>query len=310
LRCLSTQGNNILDAPKANGYSAFRTLAGGLFTTGGTHLVFVLRTYLDASSADGIAVVGGYVSSIDQWDRLEPDWNRILEEEGVLEIKGFRHLHMKDLVAGQRGFEGWTEARRKSLLSRLGTLINVRTLLPIARGVSTRAYQEAEAVLGSVKARMDGTDTFKLRHGPLTFCLLQCLNNVAAWCVRNSIEGPQLAYFLEAGDPNKREVIEIMDGIGGDPRKVSVYRFAGWAFGNKRLVPLQAADWIAYETQLYGKRSVLPRYGDASLDKRHIRASMQKLMDHPSADVAYHGTRDALLAFAKLHLEDLESEGE
>src|SRR5688572_13226612 len=92
--------------------------------------------------------MAGYVSSKDQWERLIPDWNRILLEEGVREVRGKRRLHMKELVASRGGFEGWDESRKKQLLDRLVSLLRVRVQAGFARAVPLVEYQRTEAVLG------------------------------------------------------------------------------------------------------------------------------------------------------------------
>ena len=65
-------------------------------------------------------VVGACFAPIEQWERLAPDWNRILKDEGVAERNGYRALHMKDLGAGRKAYEGWTPDQRANLLGRLG----------------------------------------------------------------------------------------------------------------------------------------------------------------------------------------------
>jgi hypothetical protein len=79
------------------------------------------EAHLDASGThDGskVVVVGGCVSTKDQWERLIPDWNRILSEAGVGPVNGVRRLHMKELTAGTGGFDGWKEPQRRQLLTR------------------------------------------------------------------------------------------------------------------------------------------------------------------------------------------------
>src|SRR5262245_49706710 len=138
----------------------------------------MFRSYFDISSNEDVVTVGGYVSSVDQWDRLEPDWNRILEEERVREHKGFRCLHMTDFGAGTRWFQGWDEQMRSALLARLIPLLRVRTHLAVSRSVSRVAFDEAASVL--------------MRHFPrstpkadtiLSFAVMLAVHAVAAWCL-------------------------------------------------------------------------------------------------------------------------------
>ncbi len=66
-----------------------------------------------AETHAGVAVAG-CVSAGEQWERLEPEWNRILEQERVREIGGFKALHVQGLAASKR----WTSCGESRLAPR------------------------------------------------------------------------------------------------------------------------------------------------------------------------------------------------
>jgi hypothetical protein len=240
------------------------------------------RVYFDTSGRPedhpGV-VVAGCVSSSDQWDRLEPDWNRILLEEGVKEIDGYRALHMKDLGSSKRAFEGWTPEQKARLLSRLGLLLQVRAQFLVGRGVPISVHDASQAVL--IPGR-----TGWAPH-PLTWCASACVEEVGGWCERANLrDSATLIFVFEQGDPNKGEIERLMTDLMDTPWKRKAYHYGGWEFGTKRVVGLQAADWIAYETFLWGKREVLPQYGEEARSKYPRRVSIEVLGEIPNS-IAY-----------------------
>jgi hypothetical protein len=237
--------------------------------------------YFDSSGRpedhDGV-IVGGCLSSVEQWQRMAPDWNRILEEEGVGERNGYRALHMKDLTSGRRAFAGWTTVKRTALLQRLAALIRARVKFIFAIGVPTSAYEASQVVL----TKRTGWAT-----SPLTFCAATCVQEVGGWCIRNGIEGPRLTYVFEEGDPNHSEIDYLIADLANAPRKSAEYRFAGLGYGGKHIVGLQVADWISYETFLWGNRQILPRYGEGTPTRLALRRSFVELTK-VSNKIAYY----------------------
>jgi hypothetical protein len=229
------------------------------------------RAYFDASGnpdEHASVVVAGCVASVDQWERMEPDWNRILEEEGVAETDGYRALHMRDLTASKRAFAGWTAKQKATLLTRLGTLMRVRVAFLVGNGMPISVHEASQfALLGC---------SGWAPH-PATYCATVCVEEVGGWCVRNNVDGSVMTYIFEDGDRNRDELGVLMDDTANNERKAKDFRYAGWSFGSKRLVGLQAADWIAYETFLWGQREILPLYGEAKKSAYPRRRALEAL---------------------------------
>lgn len=284
------------------GPSRVAAILGGFFPTEKPGLCAVLRVYFDSSGSHAsseMAVVAGYLAHIDQWERLEADWNEVLRQEGVKEIKGYRRLHMKELTSGTGGFEGWDNPRRARLLERLGTLINVRVSRLIGVGVSTHSFREAMTILNAY-----GFPALAIPKSPLSLCLIQSMYAIEGWCHRNRVEGEQVAFYFEEGDENQKEVQKFMNDLADDPELRVRSRYAGWGFGGKRLVPLQAADWIAYELYLHGVRVVLPKFGlGDQKNQRPTRRSLKLLRRCADRSIRYGVTRDQILGTARIVYE-------
>lgn len=222
----------------------------------GTPMVAVMTAeprvvYLDASGDDRkeVLVVAGFVASQDQWGRLASDWDRILEEEGVGEVKGFRCLHMKHLSYSVKAFSGWDEPRKARLLTRLGLLIRARAERRFVNALPMISYKE----FVSDMAEVEGV--------PPPYALIThiLMHYVATWCKEAGIDS--MIYITEGGDRGGAYIRRFLDEAAKDPYLVDHYRLTGSGGGTKRMPPLQAADWLAYEGYLQSLRFVLPMLG-------------------------------------------------
>src|SRR5438552_15987477 len=80
----------------------------------------MLRAYFDRSELPkyGIAVVAGYLSHVDLWDRFEPDLRNILRLEGL------EFFHMADYVARQGPYNVWLDRGRLKVIKQLISVID------------------------------------------------------------------------------------------------------------------------------------------------------------------------------------------
>jgi hypothetical protein len=293
--------------------SRVRALVGGISPRTDTLAGFlkVYRVYFDASGhheGSTIAVVAGFLAPVDQWDHLEPDWNRILEEERVglhdPEDGGgpYRRLHMHELRGQSGTYQGLSNKKQAASLGRLATLMRARGLARVGMATSLLSYEESKLVISSTN-RLEGS------LSPLTFVMMQCLHQVGRWCQKVGIEGPQVSYIFEGGDPNASEVTSVMNEIAGHPGKSSTYRFASWGFGNKRMIGCQAADWYAYELGIFGNREYLAQAGEHFEPKRFpVRKSLVALQRLPQIATGIFVTRDQILKVAKFNQEVVDDD--
>jgi hypothetical protein len=133
---------------------------------------------------------------------------------------------------------------------------------------------------------------------PLTFVAASCVEEVGGYCIRNRIEGEVMEYIFEDGDPNKGEIHKLMTNIRDTPSKRADFRYAGYRFDGKRVVGLQAADWVAYEAFLWGTRDILPQYGEGPVSDRPMRRSLLVLAEIPHR-ISFFRTVEDVLASVK-----------
>lgn len=250
------------------------------------------RAYFDGSYSDGAVTVCGFLSTVEQWAKMAPDWDSILERHGVAITKGraFRYLHMRELTSGTGGFVGWDEKRRAALLSSLGLLLKVRAQLAVGVTVSTKAWDEA--VILMKRAGEEAGSSAK------TLASMQALNCVARWCEDRSIQDARITYTFEDGDDSRNDVERIFRWAKEQPALMAKYRFNGYGFDGKRVQGLQAADWLAYEHQLFAKREAFPKLLGESRPSRHPRRkSLDALMKIELRALPFY-TRDSILKVA------------
>ena len=99
------------------------------------------------------AVAACYVSTPEKWTRFETEWREIAVKEG------FETFHMVDFAAGRGEFEGWDDAKRRHVLGRLCSLINIRVRTGFIAGVRKLDYDD-----------LIKEDQKILRSIPLQFC--------------------------------------------------------------------------------------------------------------------------------------------
>jgi hypothetical protein len=73
----------------------------------------MVRAYLDDSGKlddpnTEVIVVAGCIAKVEDWEKFDPEWLRVLKDFGV------REFHLKDLAHRKGDFKGWDESRRKA----------------------------------------------------------------------------------------------------------------------------------------------------------------------------------------------------
>jgi hypothetical protein len=77
-------------------------------------------------------VIAGGIADEASWIRLEHEWLDILAEENVVDNKGVRWFHWKDLRRGHGAHAGWDAERRDSFIKRLRIAIQSHVDLVVA----------------------------------------------------------------------------------------------------------------------------------------------------------------------------------
>jgi hypothetical protein len=204
----------------------------------------IVTCYFDDSATGDlqIGVVAGYVAPVEVWDALfAPAWNRVLRDEGPTALSEFKAA---DCASGEEEFKGWSKEQRRSLVVEL---VSVIRSMPIYIGVGTAFFWPGKADSAGDKREVRRWRR-RMETRSYGMCVGQCLGDALG--ITLSLDG------IESVQPvldEKRKFSEIVAknfGVvkkwipGGHADKVS-FPIEG---NSKRLVPLQAADLLAYET--------------------------------------------------------------
>lgn len=217
--------------------------------------VVVLRIYLDETGHTkdpNASVVGmaGCIASLTAWEQFEQEWATVLKEFGI------RELHMKNFAHFKGEFSGWAEEKRRQLIDRLLMIIETRidtwvgAVLPISQFTELSDEQKT-----------------RLRD-PYFICLQDCLH--AAIQFMDSLDGTELlevvvAIHEEYAWDSYACVIGCAHQLPGGDRLESVK-----AAKPKKVLPLQAADLLAYELTKMGKLMMQP-------ERKPLRYPMERL---------------------------------
>jgi len=207
--------------------------------------------YFDASGSPDhkvVMVVAGCVSTDDRWEQFERDWNSTLQTFGV------SRFHMREFAHSVGEFSGWkgNEGKRKAFLKRLIKAIKAHTAKSFSVSLLLANYREVN-------------DKYKLseRGGvPYVLCAGTAVEKVSHWFGDQKARD-EVRFVLEDGDENKRILVEWMEKHG----------YPKPDFETKKVIPLQAADLIAWEHQKF----VVKAEEQGGIDLGNIRKSLAEL---------------------------------
>ncbi len=234
-------------------YSSARRVA--VLSYGAHRAMLMLRLYLDDAGKSGdpnneICCIAGCLSPLTAWDELEAEWKDILEKYEV------PYLHMKELAHFKGPFSKWEndEKSRKEFLSSLMDVMHKYVLAIVGATIPIEAYNSL-----SEEQRNSVPD-------PYFMCFQQTLHLASSRAFAASTE-TKAAHGLQTPNPNQAEKFEVIFSEQDDfkgranqlfkhmKEKSSLGPLLGaftWA-SYKEVIPLQAADLVAYEVKIFAR---------------------------------------------------------
>ena len=173
--------------------------------------------------------MAGFVSTKLLWDAFRREWARALRKEHVAIV------HMADLENRRGEFEGWTRERSEAFRGTLFDIIHRRTLAPIGSALVNADWERV--MPAHIKAGFGGS------YG---WCAEDCAYQAVKWAKRTGTLG-KFRYIFEKGTIGHGQIGRIFAEYAADSRWEAL-RIGGYSFEEKKLLPLQAADLMAYET--------------------------------------------------------------
>lgn len=205
------------------------------------------RTHADAP----YICVAGCLASVDRWERFNVEW------AGMLAKHGLTHYHAASCEHQRDEFKGWKKEDCNALHKANVEIIARHVQHIVCSAVVRQAYDGLPRFLNDAWA-------------PYPFCAHNALGMLAAHMKRKR-KGDLAAAVFEDGARGKGIVLSTYDF----QKKYSIPglgMIASIAFGDKKLVlPLQAADVVAYESAKEAKNAS-PEVG------RQMRKSLETLL--------------------------------
>ncbi len=240
-------------------------------------LAVMLQAYFDESGThegSRVMCVSGYVFASSQAKKFTREWNKFLAANDI------EYFRMSQCAGGHGPFKKFSTKQRESLVKQAVEIIVSRISAGFVCSISEEDYLSVVSK-GWLK-----------KYGSAYTILLQwCLASVGYWLDKGSYSGP-VAYFFESGHRNQGEA---------NKKKVSEqYRYCSHTFAGKRLaVPLQAADFLAWEWCKFWRETYLDK-------ARYPRLSFARVI---LAKQTYHETKHLdRRILRRFILENLESE--
>ncbi len=189
-----------------------------------------LALYCDASGneSESIFVVGGAISTVENWRQFDTQWRAALAEDNL------KYFRMSEFAQSTRQFKkGWknNETRRRDLLQRLVSITIAHVKCWVGR---------AAASFGEIT--MDANRVYQLEEylQPYPLCAEACIDIAREWQNLSRLDYLPMEYVFESGDEHWGQLRNrIKEDYGHEPllRKKT------------QATPLQLADFAAYEVR-------------------------------------------------------------
>jgi len=231
--------------------SAVKHLAQSLFLSSWRESQLVaLAAYFDCSGHEDdqeFVVVAGFLSSDDEWDRFETLWVDRLKADGV------EYFHAVEFAHSTKQFDGWRnqEARRRALGCDLMGIIK------------RHVFRKFGCVVINNTLTENMCEEVKTEHFVNAYSLAgrACVTYLWQWLRQNQWKTVP-ALIFEDGDKGQDRLRKGMkqDAFPDPNFKPKRDRTKKDGLIEKGMVPLQAADWLAYESFVAMKKENLDRW--------------------------------------------------
>lgn len=195
-----------------------------------------VTAYLDESKSAPMFVLAGLVSTASSWKRFSREWIKVLKEFKI------PYLHMKEFAFFRGVFAGWTEGMRRSFLNRLLFLIN-SPREPIYSFSCMFDFQDYDRIF-PLKFRQQQNHYF--------FAFHNCVTGIKVHCNRHNLlaQGETIDLVFDQQAQYSGRAVTIFNSYKHLPSMPEEERnmLGSCSFADDKIVvPLQAADLLAYE---------------------------------------------------------------
>jgi len=263
-------------------YDPFRHLSQSLFASR-NDLFAMITAYFDDSGTNpesDVAAVGGYLASTQQWTRFIPRWKQLLKDFDV------KQMHRTDLETWNGEFtenRGWGPTRRNKFVGKAQGIIKRHTYIAVGSAVIKKDFEEVLPL-----------PVRKFFGGAYGWCAHECLLRASIWCEKAK-HGEPIKWVFEKGTEGSGQIGFYFQKCAEIPEvsKLMRVQHGGWSFQNKDVLPLQAADVVAYEIFKQVKNQIVDK------GKKNVRLSALNLFRKKDEPYMKYWDKDRLLQWFK-----------
>jgi Protein of unknown function (DUF3800) len=185
----------------------------------------LFRAYLDESYGDRVFSIGGFFGPDTAWEDFNTEWSSALAR---FELTEFHSNHWENLKGE---FKGWTSDKKIALIQELATIINSNEIAGVHSAVSLRDFRKIFP--------LDKPDA------PYFLCFQSCVAEAAYW---SGQKRQQVSFWFDQQKQVEFRANRLFNHVKTADSWVDRCWLGSLTFaGSKLCLPLQAADFLAYE---------------------------------------------------------------
>jgi len=209
-------------------YDGFEHLRRALFWRRDA-LMFAHTAYFDDSGKKEteVLLVGGYIATVANWERLNGEWRLLIAKKGLREFK------RSEFNAREIG--DWSDTERDHFL---------RDLARIIHGYTKFAFGAAVWMADWVRAN-DKYQLAEKNYYPYPLCARTCMKQVREWCDREHYDKNEVEYIFDKGSEHAAHLPMLLSrDIDPNMRNIALI-----PADSEKVAPIQAADYFAWEVR-------------------------------------------------------------
>jgi hypothetical protein len=167
--------------------------------------IFVFQCYLDDSGTSGLPIVtlGGFVAHTDQWEKVEPKLDAVMNSHGI------SIFHAKQFHDTHPPFKGWSKVRKLSFTDQVFSASRL-ALAGISIGVEKEGLKKGKKLQPGAFDRMSPIGV------AFATIMTRLLTNPA---MATAIKQQGISFLLEGGNNNNSEIEQYFHRMA----KISVF---------------------------------------------------------------------------------------
>jgi hypothetical protein len=221
-------------------------MLGAFFDDSGTH------------AGSPVVAMGGLLGTDPQWDYFAENWTALLKAP-YPDKPPLSHFHLTHCRNGLGEFAGYSLAERDRLNYLFRRIFLDSDFVTLAAAVDNQAWHEL--VVGELAEQLGN---------PLEFCFFKCVESVMN-TIRLRHPGEPVLFFFDEGTVDRigpmASLIRSQKQIYPEIERII---FAPV----KKVIALQGADMIAYETYLYGYEWL--KQGENAVANHHFKEYLKR----------------------------------